>query len=481
MKLWGIGQISSSEKDDILSKHKELYNGYKTLYPDTPNTQPMYTYDFAGDKGGLVVNNKGEVKPYTNFGINESKQVCSECGTPLMEGECMECGWKGDMQELSPMDLMKGDKYKYSSPSFEDEIEFDTEVEDKSGGKPMFKFKGEKAHHLMGDTDVETFISSLDEETECKECGGPVMEGQCMECGWKQADLDPKGRFDYTDWGSNREGSFEQMHHMKESATSNAPLSYGRHYDEVREPYNFKSNGPVGDGGTLRQKNIKEAGHTNDEDMKFAKVGESYDELDEVGYTGGGNAPVFEPEFDAYDFESDGPVEDTFTIDAPDMDLDPKEVKKPYKFISQGAEIGDAYPVNEDDTEWEMMESAWADELDEVDVSGSQGVYGDTKKPYAFVSDGPGGAGPYQTHSWGGQELSEEDPQGYEGEDEDAYWELEQGELNPDKIDRDATWQEITDLTGEDEFAHVDEELQESFQNQRNKINEMFLRMKVIK
>jgi hypothetical protein len=36
-------------------------------------------------------------------------------------------------------------------------------------------------------------------------------------------------------------------------------------------------------------------------------------------------------------------------------------------------------------------------------------------------------------------------------------------------------------MTGDDEFANVDEDIRESLINQKNKINEMMLRMKVIK
>ena len=68
---YGIGQLSAAEKSDILNQHKSLYNGYQTMQPKVSNTQPLYVYDPAGDKDGLVVNNKGEVKKYTNFGINE--------------------------------------------------------------------------------------------------------------------------------------------------------------------------------------------------------------------------------------------------------------------------------------------------------------------------------------------------------------------------------------------------------------------------
>jgi hypothetical protein len=89
------------------------------------------------------------------------------------------------------------------------------------------------------------------------------------------------------------------------------------------------------------------------------------------------------------------------------------------------------------------------------------------------VSTGPGKAGPFQTHSWGGEELG-----GYEGENEDVYWDLEPNELNPDKIDRNASWEDITSMTGDDEFSNMSEDVVESIVIQKNKINEMMERMK---
>ena len=68
---FGLGQLSAAEKSDILDQHKSVYNGYQTMQPQVSNTQPLYVFDSAGDKDGLVVNNKGEVKKYTNMGINE--------------------------------------------------------------------------------------------------------------------------------------------------------------------------------------------------------------------------------------------------------------------------------------------------------------------------------------------------------------------------------------------------------------------------
>lgn len=98
---FGLGQLSSEEKSDILDQHKSVYNGYQTMQPQVSNTQPLTVYDFAGDKDGITVNNKGEVKKYTNMGINEqvSKKSMCECGGEMYEGECMECGYKSDMSE----------------------------------------------------------------------------------------------------------------------------------------------------------------------------------------------------------------------------------------------------------------------------------------------------------------------------------------------------------------------------------------------
>jgi hypothetical protein len=441
MQLWSLNQISNDEKENILSKHREVYNGYQTLVPQTNNTQPLYVQDFAKDKSGAMVNNDGTVTPYTNYRINESHvmDTCNECGGVMSEGECSECGWKGSMEE----------------------------------------------HWQDGDPQYTRI-----KQAECKECGGMMKEGECSECGYKmeetkegyktgklddiyhEEDLNLGDDFDYVEGGGNDYGTFEKMHHMKtikneETATSTAPMSFGKHYDEIEPPYDFKSNGPVGDGGTLRQKNIKEQ------------------------TVGGGNAAVYDPHFDdpSYDFVSDGPIEDTYTEPANDMDLDSNEVEKPFDFVSDGPEKGDSYPV------FEEMHSAWDDEdteeLDEVDISGVQGMYGRTKKPYAFVSTGPGKAGPYQTNSWGGEQLSSDMEEGFEEEinlnpddtaEDDIYWEkdLEPGELDLDLTKfnpEDKSWEEITAYTGEDEFSHLAEDKKDNLQKQQEKILEMFLRV----
>jgi hypothetical protein len=313
---YGIGQLSAAEKSDILDQHKSLYNGYQTMQPEVSNTQPLYVFDPAGDKHGMVVNNKGEVKRYTNMGINEQvekKSMC-ECGGEMYEGECMECG--------------------------------STEMYEETG-------------HL---DDI-----------------------------YKEKDLNlSNGDFDYVEGGGNDYGTFEGMHKNL-----------------------YKEDDTIDDDGF------------EDEELET-------DELDEQG----GNAD--------------------------DMDTD--SVEPAYDFDSNGP--GGVYPVNEYDDEdifeYEKMESAFADEIDEVDVSGSQGIYGDMERAYDFDSEGPGKGGPYQEFSY----ESEED------EDDDSF-DLDFDDFDP----RDKSWEEIKVHTGDDDWSEIDEDIMEDFTSQKNKISEMFNRM----
>lgn len=63
-------KMTQAEKNNILDQHKTVYDGYATQYGQN-NQQPLYVQDFANDKGGITVNNRGEVKSYTNMNINE--------------------------------------------------------------------------------------------------------------------------------------------------------------------------------------------------------------------------------------------------------------------------------------------------------------------------------------------------------------------------------------------------------------------------
>lgn len=312
---FGLGQLSADEKSDILAQHKSVYNGYRTMQPEVENNQPLYVFDAAGDKDGMVVNNKGEVKKYTNMGINEQvegKSMC-ECGGEMYEGECQNCG--------------------------------STMTEETGHLDDIYSVRDLNLNH---------------------------------------------GDFDYVEGGGNDYGTYKKT-----------------------------------------KKNIYAEDDTIDDDG-FEDEELETDELDEQG----GNVD--------------------------DMDVD--SVESAYDFESNGP--GSVYPVNEyeddeDDFKFEPMESAWADEMDENDVSGSQGVYGDMDPAYDFDSEGPGSAGPYQTFSYN------------EDEDEDDSFDLDFDKFDP----RDKSWEEIKAHTGDDDWSEIDEDIMEDFTTQKSKITEMFNRM----
>lgn len=301
---YGLGQLSAEEKSDILDKHKHVYNGYRTMQPEVSNEQPLYVHDYAGDKEGMVVNNKGEVKKYTNMGINEQveqKGVYNKRSTIMMEY---------------------------------------------------------KTGHL---DDI-----------------------------YDEQDLDPTSGFDYLEGPSNNVDTFEKM--------------YKNLYKEqdIEDPDN------------------EDDGY---EDMNASEVSDQIEEQ-------GGNVDDMNVSDvkSAYDFESNGPMAGGDVYPVNELDFEDEDINN-----------GDYEPMTEDgmyDYESETMESAWSEEMDEVDVSGSQGVYGDMDRAYDFDSEGPGKAGPYQEFS-------------YESVEEEIE---------------------------EDAFEEVDEDLQESFKVQKNKIIEMFNR-----
>ena len=469
MKIWGLGQISPEEKSDILSKHREIYNGYKTMLPQVSNTQPLYVQDYANDKNGLVVNNKGEVKQYTNMGINEqyfnnigikaptpkkarkaiskienleeicdecgamemSEGECSECGGMMAEGECSECGWKGEVGAMEE--------------EFDDELEFGDEDMEVGDEVSSFDTDGNFLGAVKPNPDMEiekpNFRPGLDLGKSFEKLKGMMEATGKLSDIYNVEDLGDSD-FDYVEGGGNDYGTFEKMHHMKKIKSEG----------EYEDPDN------------------------EDDGFEDLQAGES--EMYEQGYTGGGNAPdnsksLIKP---AYDFVSDGP--------------------------------GDVYPTEGEMEEqcldcvdeYETMESAWSDdELGEAnDISGVQGIYGDMEPAYDFDSTGPGKAGPYQRSSWGEGEMEEQflpidvwddaHKKGHVkthkelGIDSDNDFDEDELEVDFDKFDpRDKSWEEITAHTGEDEFSHLDEDIKESFLHQKNKITEMFNRMKVIK
>ena len=59
-------KMTNEEKQNILDKHKTVYDGFVTNYIK-PKQQELYVQDFANDKEGITINNKGVVTNYKNI------------------------------------------------------------------------------------------------------------------------------------------------------------------------------------------------------------------------------------------------------------------------------------------------------------------------------------------------------------------------------------------------------------------------------
>ena len=357
------------------------------------------------------------------MGINEqveTKEVCDECGSMIMDGMCTECNY-GHMEEG------------------------------------------------MGET--------------C-ECGGTMYEGVCNECGsgymeeetghlddiYDEEDLNPSAGFDYIEGSSNDVDTFEGMHkklYEDDSDFQDYESSYTE--DGVEDPdneddgYEDLNASEVTDGelgeldivDLVKGKRYKYNHPLHSDEFEFDSE-HKYPEGENMYSFKSGKTGYAIPGKHVKDYVSHLDDEEFGSIEEQGGnvdDMDDDEVQPAYDFESDGP--GDVYPVNELDEddmysydpekmyEFDDMESAWSDkELEEQpDISGVQGIYGDMDRAYDFSSDGPGKGGPYQEFSY-------------------------ESKMDEDE-DFDAT---------EDDFSEVEEDLKESFLTQKNKIMEMFNR-----
>lgn len=127
--------VTKEERENILDKHKTIYDGYVTEYGQG-NMYPLTVQDMANDKRGITVNNKGEVSEYKNVGINEMRFDGKSTGLfQEEEDNYMDVG--------APLDMIadREDDVKHGTVDFEDDIEnfelgdiipFDDELDDYS-------------------------------------------------------------------------------------------------------------------------------------------------------------------------------------------------------------------------------------------------------------------------------------------------------------------------------------------------------------
>ena len=143
-------KMTNEERTNILDQHKTIYDGYVTEYAQGENKQPLYVQDYANDKGGITVNNKGEVKPYGNVGINESidsrLDMIGDGDNDLRNGTV----------DFSSIDNDEDDSYISLGTSIDDEDEDD--YRDLSMYNP---YHGDKNFDF--DNEEESFDIELDE------------------------------------------------------------------------------------------------------------------------------------------------------------------------------------------------------------------------------------------------------------------------------------------------------------------------------
>jgi hypothetical protein len=118
----GYSIMSDEDRQSILKQHQTVYDGYATGNVPS-NMTPLTVYDPAGDKEGVTVDNKGNVKTYTNVGINE---ITAKPGNYDEIDPAYEFESDGPQQSMTQMGMGKR-PYDFVSkgPSdvYEDEVE----------------------------------------------------------------------------------------------------------------------------------------------------------------------------------------------------------------------------------------------------------------------------------------------------------------------------------------------------------------------
>jgi hypothetical protein len=223
MNAFFVG-VTPEEKENILSKHRHVYNGYRTLNPSpVANEQPLYTQDFANDKEGLVVNNKGEVKAYTNMGIKESKKRKSY--VEVEEEMCEQCGEMGEDLDVGDVASSVEPAYQFQSHGPEDVY------------GTLKDYDSEHPHH---DYDSMEDVEKYDPSSDLSDMFGDLSDGMAFGGG-------PSDTFQH-DAGDVDRMSDEGL---GQDTENDMDLS------SIKSPYNFTSDG-FEDGDDDSEFNVEE-------------------------------------------------------------------------------------------------------------------------------------------------------------------------------------------------------------------------------
>ena len=443
--------VSNEERENILNRHKHVYNGYKTLNPNpVENEQPLFVQDFANDKGGLVVNNKGEVKAYTNMGINEARKR-----KPYLDNEEMK---EGEVDEFFKFNFSDEDveNYKIKKQKQQDERQNDLD-----SALSIFDKKEDEldeSEHMCEQCGLK--------ESLC-ECGGYMEEAECNEC-WNEGEVDEAedgGLSTIEELGDAIMGSGR----LEEILEENKPEDYSdefefvdniisqlvdpymddEYYDELYEYIKDMY------GETLFDEYRSEMGDEFDDDMFDDEEDEYVTEQSNNILSSETDSPIGRS---SYSYISGGPEQ--FSDDEDEehdgYEDDIENIQNMFDYASQH----DADPDSKD-----MIRNLNKDMNHDFDGDEPSD---DETPAYNFISGGPPGV----TFREEEEELDEE-------EVEEKWSEKYKNSIdcnNPKGFSQKAHCQGKKKESKEEVEKEVDEDLRESFVTQRNKITEMFQR-----
>jgi hypothetical protein len=121
----GYSTMTDKERQSILKQHSTVYDGYATGNVPS-NMTPLTVYDATKDKGGITVDNKGNVKQYTNNRINE---ITAKPGNYDEIEPAYEFESDGPQQSMTQMGMGKR-PYEFVSDGPTDVYEDEDEIEE---------------------------------------------------------------------------------------------------------------------------------------------------------------------------------------------------------------------------------------------------------------------------------------------------------------------------------------------------------------
>ena len=121
----GYSTMSDEDRQSILKQHATVYDGYATGNVQS-NMTPLTVYDATKDKDGITVDNKGNVKHYTNNKINE---IAAKPGNYDEIEPAYEFQSDGPQQSMTQMGMGKR-PYEFVSDGPTDVYEDDMDEED---------------------------------------------------------------------------------------------------------------------------------------------------------------------------------------------------------------------------------------------------------------------------------------------------------------------------------------------------------------